>query len=163
MCSLVLVRNNRRAFRLAHGLVLLGFVSIGIGSYLFYAHRISPYILMYLAAFGLYLSYIPYQVIFFERLIAVFRIKGNIGFLIYFADSIGYGGSVAVLLYKEFGTHAVSWGSFFIWALSGVALVGTACILLSYRYFAIKMGPVRQPGGGASAFTPALSEPKIDR
>jgi MFS family permease len=137
--ALVYVRNNKNAFRLSHLLILLGFLSIGLGSYLFFLHQISPFVLMYLAAFGLYLSYIPYQVIFFERLIAVFRIKGNIGFLIYAADSIGYAGSVGVLLYKEFGKHALSWGSFFTWALTIVALVGIVCILLSYQYFTQKM------------------------
>lgn len=139
--ALFYVRNNRRAFRLAHMLVLLGFVFIGLGSYLFYAHLITPFVLMYFAAFGLYLAYIPYQVIFFERLIAVFRIKGNIGFLIYAADSIGYAGSVGVLLFKEFGKHALTWGSFFTWALTVVAIVGVGCIGLSYRYFTKKMRP----------------------
>jgi len=137
--SLFYVKNNRSAFKLAHLMILLGFISIGIGSYLFFMHLISPFVLMYFAAFGLYLAYIPYQVIFFERLIAVFRIRGNIGFLIYAADSIGYTGSVAVLLYKEFGKHSLSWGSFFTWALTIVALVGIGCILLSYQYFTQKM------------------------
>lgn len=139
MIALVFIRSNRRAFRFSHALILLGFLSIGLGSYLFYNHMVSQVMLMYLAAFGLYMAYIPYQVIFFERLIAVFRIKGNIGFLIYAADSIGYAGSVGVLLYKEFGTHSLSWGSFFIWALTIVALVGIVCIGLSYRYFMQKM------------------------
>jgi MFS family permease len=137
--ALVYVRSNRQAFRLSHLLILLGFLSIGLGSYLFFVHAITPFVLMYLAAFGLYLAYIPYQVIFFERLIAVFRIKGNIGFLIYAADSIGYAGSVGVLLYKEFGKHALTWGSFFTWSLTIVALVGIVCIGLSYRYFERKM------------------------
>lgn len=136
--ALFYVKANNKAFKLAHLLILLGFVSIGIGSYLFYMHWISAFVLMYFAAFGLYLAYIPYQVIFFERLIAVFRVKGNIGFLIYAADSIGYSGSVGVLLYKEFGTHNLSWGSFFTWALTVVAAVGIGCILLSYRYFTRK-------------------------
>ena len=154
MMALVYVRSNRKAFQLSHALILLGFLSIGLGSYLYYAHLISPFVLMYLAAFGLYMAYIPYQVIFFERLIALFRIKGNIGFLIYAADSIGYAGSVSVLLYKEFGTHAVSWGSFFITALTIVAVVGIGCIALSYRYFMRKMrktaeAPVYAPNSAA--------------
>lgn len=144
MCALIFVRSNRKAFRISHGLILLGFLSIGLGSYLYYLQAITPFVLMYLAAFGLYMAYIPYQVIFFERLIAVFRVKGNIGFLIYVADTIGYAGSVGVLLYKEFGTHALSWGSFFIWALTIVAVVGVGCIALSYRYFTRKMGPARE-------------------
>lgn len=150
MIALVFVRNNKKAFQLSHALILLGFLSIGLGSYLYYAHLISPFILMYLAAFGLYMAYIPYQVIFFERLIAVFRIKGNIGFLIYFADSIGYAGSVSVLLYKEFGKHSLSWGSFFIWALTLVALVGIGCIGLSYRYFMRKA----RKASGAPVYAP---------
>ncbi|TDX00653.1 hypothetical protein EDB95_1679 [Dinghuibacter silviterrae] len=151
--ALVYIRSNRQAFRLSHLLIVLGFLSIGAGSYLFYIHAITPFVLMYFAAFGLYLAYIPYQVIFFERLIAVFRIKGNIGFLIYAADSIGYAGSVGVLLYKEFGKHALSWGSFFTWSLTVVAIIGLGCIGLSYRYFTQKMRGEAppQPAGGLAA------------
>jgi MFS family permease len=156
VCALVFVQNNRMAFRLSHLLILLGFISIGLGSYLYYNHQISPFVLMYFAAFGLYLAYIPYQVIFFERLIAVFRVKGNIGFLIYAADSIGYAGSVGVLLYKEFGKHNLSWGNFFTWSLTIVAGVGTVCILLSYQYFAQKMRSSKSPETPAS---PSFVEP----
>ncbi len=38
---------------------------------------------MILVGLGLYTGYIPYNAIFFERLIAVFRMSGNVGFLIY--------------------------------------------------------------------------------
>jgi MFS family permease len=154
--ALVYVQANNKAFRLSHLLILVGFISIGAGSYLFYMHWISAFVLMYFAAFGLYLAYIPYQVIFFERLIAVFRIKGNIGFLIYAADSIGYSGSVAVLLYKEFGKHALSWGSFFTWALTIVAVIGIGCILLSYQYFIRKMKS-DQRTADAGEITPAMA------
>ena len=45
---------------------------------------------MQLVGLGLYMGYIPFNCIFFERMIATFKIKGNVGFLIYVADAFGY-------------------------------------------------------------------------
>ncbi len=135
MSFLICVKNNYRAFQLAHLSVLTGFVIIGSASLLYYAHSISPYVLMYAVAFGLYLSYVPYSILFFDRLIALFKIKGNAGFLIYFADSIGYTGSVLVMLFKQFAPEKLSWGKFFINSLTIIAVIGIVCIALSYRYF----------------------------
>jgi len=135
MSLLIYVRSNYRAFQLAHVSVLTGFVIIGTTSLLYYGHLISPYVLMYAVAFGLYLSYVPYSLMFFDRLIALFKIKGNAGFLIYFADSIGYTGSVLVMLVKQFAPEKISWGNFFINSLAVISVVGIICITLSFRYF----------------------------
>lgn len=135
MSLMIYVKNNHRAFQLAHLSILVGFLVIGGAAILYYFHSISPYWLMYAVAFGLYLSYVPYSLFFFDRLIALFRVKGNVGFLIYFADSIGYSGSVLIMLYKQFGPEKLSWGNFFIHSLTIVSFIGICCILLSYRYF----------------------------
>lgn len=153
MSLLIYVKNNLLAFQLAHFFIFTGFALVG-ASALIYALKLAPATLtMYITSFGLYLSYVPYSILFFDRLIAVFRIKGNVGFCIYFADSIGYTGSVGIMLYKQFGAHHISWGSFFINALLAVSLVGTISIVLSYRYFMNAMNPkkisVHLPGVAA--------------
>ena len=90
---------------------------------------------MTMAGLGLYLGYVPYNAVFFERLLASFHYKGNVGFLIYVADSMGYLGSVSVLLVKELGQPNVSWGAFFKDGVVSVAVIGGICATLSLMYF----------------------------
>jgi hypothetical protein len=42
-------------------------------------------------------------------MIALYRIKANAGYFVYICESIGYLGSVALLLYKEFFIKDLSW------------------------------------------------------
>ena len=75
---------------------------------------------------GLFLAYIPIQVALFERLIALFKIKANAGFFIYICDAIGYLGSVALLLYKEFFMKDLSWANLIMrisYVLSGTCMI----------------------------------------
>lgn len=63
---------------------------------------------------GVYLPYILFHCLVFERLIALLRFKGNIGFLFYIADSLGYAGSVAIMLFKELGQFQLTWVNIFV-------------------------------------------------
>ena len=135
MSLLILVKKNLKAFSLIHVMIIFGCILIGIGTILFTFGMIGPMLWMTLAGLGLYLGYIPYNAVFFERLLAAFHYKGNVGFLIYVADSIGYMGSVTILLVKEFGHPDISWGAFFKEGVMTVALVGGICATLSLLYF----------------------------
>jgi hypothetical protein len=64
---------------------------------------------MLLLGTGLFLAYMPMQIALFERMIAHFRIKANAGFFVYMCDSIGYLGSVVLMLYKEFFMKEMNW------------------------------------------------------
>ena len=57
------------------------------------------------------------------------------GFLIYVADASGYVGSVALLLYKNFGQPALSWLDFFTAFSYATAAFCTVCFALSAAYF----------------------------
>ena len=67
MGLLVLVRKNIRAFRLIHFVVLAGFLLAGISSALFLTGQMSGVLWMQLVGLGLYMGYIPFNCIFFER------------------------------------------------------------------------------------------------
>ena len=117
---------------------MIGFFLLGIGAYLLLHQMIGGKAFMYFAALGLYMAYVPYSILFFERLIATFKYKSNMGFVIYVADSAGYLGSVGILLFKQFGTAHLSWGNFFT-ELAGIgSIVGMIGITLSYFYFSKK-------------------------
>jgi hypothetical protein len=85
---------------------------------------------------GLYLVYIPFNSILFERLIASFRITGNVGFLIYLADSFGYLGTVTVLLSKSVFNIQLSWLNFYqeLVLITGIlGLIATAGSMVYFR------------------------------
>ena len=135
MSLLILVRKNLKAFSVIHLMIIGGCLLIGLGTLFFVAGFIGVRVWMTLAGLGLYMGYVPYNAVFFERLLASFHYKGNVGFLIYVADSMGYLGSVSVLLVKELGQPNISWGSFFKTSILTVAIVGGICATLSLLYF----------------------------
>ena len=83
-------RNNFKALLLNHYLVIGGFLLAIISSLLFKMGWINPVVWMTATGFGLYIGYVPINCMVFERLIAAFKQKGNIGFLMYLADTFGY-------------------------------------------------------------------------
>jgi hypothetical protein len=135
MSLLILIRNNLKAFSAIHMMIIGGCVLIGLATLMFAAGLLSVQTWMVCAGLGLYMGYIPYNAVFFERMLASFHYKGNVGFLIYVADSMGYLGSVSVLLVKELGQPNVSWGSFFETSVVSIAVVGGISATLSLMYF----------------------------
>jgi len=135
MSLLILIKHNLKAFSVIHVMIILGCLLIGVGTILFVLHIIPPMVWMTFAGLGLYLGYVPYNAVFFERLLASFHYKGNVGFLIYVADSMGYLGSVSVLLIKELGHPDISWGTFFRQSVMIVAVMGGISATLSLLYF----------------------------
>jgi hypothetical protein len=93
---------------------------------------------MILIGMGLYLGYIPFNSIFFDRMLAAFKYVGTVGFLIYIADAFGYVGSIGVLLFKEFGYAQLSWVDFFLKAGYVISILGGFFIGASMLYFHYK-------------------------
>ena len=134
----VLIRKNIIALRIVHFIIIAGFIIAAVSSWLFINDKMNGALWMQLTGIGLYLGYIPFNCIFFERLIATFRIKGNAGFLIYFADAFGYLGSVIVMLSKELFQINISWSQFYSNAVVIACLFGLAGTIISFNYFNIK-------------------------
>ncbi|MFP7656497.1 DUF5690 family protein [Chryseobacterium proteolyticum] len=111
---MVRVKNNKKAFAYYHYILFAGILTVGFSTYCFQHHMMSPFLWMMVSGMGMYLCYIPFNGIYFDRMIAAFEIKGNVGFLIYFVDSFGYLGSVLILLYKNFGSSKTTWLNFYI-------------------------------------------------
>jgi len=135
MSLLVLVRKNMRALQIVHWIIGAGILLAGISSWLFVNKMISGALWMQLVGLGLYMGYIPFNCIFFERLIAAFRITGNVGFLMYLADAFGYLGSVAVMLAKEFLSLHIQWSQFYSYGVIFGSILGVVATFFSYFYF----------------------------
>lgn len=132
---MVVIKNNFKAFMLAQGIMLIGFVIAGISTFLFLRHDMSMFNWITLIGLGLYMVYIPYNSILFERYIAAFRIAGTVGFLIYIADSFGYLGSVAVLLSKTLFKVDLQWLEFYTALAIIAAVIGVIGTIISLIYF----------------------------
>lgn len=135
MSLLILIKDNKRAFQFIHLVVVAGFVLAGGATFLFVKELLSPFWWITFTGLGLYLGYVPFNVVFFERKIAAIRHPANVGFLIYIADSFGYLGSMGIILFKNFGTADISYSVFFINSLYAVSILGIAFMLLSLLYF----------------------------
>jgi len=133
--TLVFVRNNFKAFRIIHVLLLLSFAVTFIASLLFKSNLISGAIWMQFTGLGLYIGYILFNSVYFERLLATFKIAGNVGFLIYLADAWGYLGSVSVMLSKEFLKTELSWVNFYSTLAVVCASVGFIAAVYCFSYF----------------------------
>nr|WP_299382589.1 DUF5690 family protein [Allomuricauda sp.] len=130
--SIFYIKDNLRALMTYHSLLLLGTIVLGLATLMFQLGILNPFLWMVCTGFGLYICYVPFNCLFFDRFIAAFRIKGNSGFLIYIADAFGYLGSILVLLYKNFGQANLSWLDFFIYGAYAVAFVGIGITLVSW-------------------------------
>ncbi len=136
--SMVLIRNSFKALMLSHIFIGLGFILAGASTYLFINLIMAPVWWMTIVGLGLYMVYIPFNSVFFERLIATFRHTGNVGFLIYVADSFGYVGSVGVMLSKEILKVQLNWVTFFSTSVIGLSIAGLFLTVFSFIYFYTK-------------------------
>jgi len=135
IASMILIKNNRIAFHSNNFIAFFCGILLVLTTVLFYFKMINGIVWMMLAGFFMYLPYIGFHTLYFERWIAHFKYKSNAGFLMSMADTAGYLGSTIILLIKNFATPDVSWIEFF--EVSAV-IVGFSIILLSflnYRYF----------------------------
>ena len=138
MGAVVLIKNSFKALMVAHIFILLGFVIAGVSTYYFSHQLLNPFWWMIWVGLGLYLVYIPFNSIFFDRLIAAFSMKGNAGFFIYVADAVGYVGSVSVMLAKEGMNLQIQWTQFFSQSVMILSLVGTFITIYAMYYFSQK-------------------------
>ena len=135
---IVFVQKNGLAFRIIHWVIIAGFLLAGISSWMFINGQAGAVTWMSLVGLGLYMAYIPFNCVFFERMIATFGIAGNVGFLIYIADSFGYLGSVSVMLVKELSGVAVKWSVFYPNMVVWFSIIGVAGSMISLIYFTRK-------------------------
>lgn len=135
MALLQRVTNNFRAFALLNGLMLAGGTLVGASTYAYSTGMLSPGNWFLLTGLGLYMAYVPCNGLYFERLIATFRYVSTVGFIVTLADWYGYLGSVAVLLYKNFGHANISYREFFMNGAYILSAVYGVLVVASFLYF----------------------------
>ena len=110
---MVLVKDNLKALSVLFGLIIAGMIVMSVVSFGQQQLRLSPVIWLFIQSLCLYIAYLTFQTIFFDRFIACFRIRGNVGFFIVTTDFLGYTGTVLVLVLKEFCNPHIDWAVFY--------------------------------------------------
>jgi hypothetical protein len=136
--AVMVVRDNFRALMVIHAIVFLGFVLLGASTLAFQAHLLSPLVWMIMAGAGLYMAYTPFNAMLFDRLIAFSGRIATAGFLIYVADASGYIGSVALLLWRNFGGLNLNWLQFFTLSAYVASILGAVLTAAAALYFAAR-------------------------
>ena len=121
-----LIKSNVKVLCFLLGLVSCGTAALSFIAFNYNSLQISPIIWLFLQSLSLYTVYLSFQTIFFDRFIACFKIKGNVGFFIITLDFIGYTGTVLVLIFKEFLNPDINWLEFYNF-MSGY--VGIICCI----------------------------------
>ena len=141
LALLVRVTDNRRALLWVHGLMAGGTALVGLATWGFDLGLLSGTAWMIGVGLGLYLAYVPYGCVLFDRMVAATRTVGTAVFMIYVTDAAGYVGSVAIMLEKNFGSPNLSWLDFFRTFSYVTALACTAAFAASAWFFARRTRP----------------------
>ena len=128
----VCIRPNLAAMTITTLLMSLGFAMIGAATFAQWLGAMSAFPFMVICGIGLYIPYVAFHTTVFERLVAASRRPGNLGFLIYLADAIGYLGYWMVMVWKSTGAGAV--GNSILPAFRTTALVTSAASIAALMF-----------------------------
>lgn len=132
----IFVRNNRLAFFLSLGICAVGFIILAVALVGQQSQSIGAFQFMVLVGFGLYLPYVAIHTTVFERLLAMTRERGNLGFLMYLADAFGYLGYVVIMFSRNLFVGRENFLDFFTsfcWVALGTSLLA---LFVASIYFA---------------------------
>ncbi len=134
----VLIVDNRRAFFASIGVGLAGCVLL-VGSLLGLQQGwIGPFPFMVMLGLGLYLPYVAIHTTIFERLIAMTRERGNLGFLMYVADAAGYFAYAALVLLRGWLPVTRDPLPFFLNLWWGMGVLTSLSLVAAWAYFAAR-------------------------
>ncbi len=134
----VLIVNNQKAFFASIGVGLFGCVLMIAALVGRQRGLIDPFPFMVLLGLGLYLPYVAVHTTIFERLIAMTRDRGNLGFLLYVADAAGYMAYAVLVLVRGWLPVRADPLHFFmnIWWIIG--LLTLLSLIAGWLYFAAR-------------------------
>lgn len=133
--SMIYINNNKLAFQISQLIILAGFILCGISTFLFMQQLITGYGWIVLVGLGLYMGYIPFNCILFDRMIASFKIKGNVGYFMYLVDSFGYLATVFVIILKGSMGISISWTYFYSNGVLALSILGSLISITTLLYF----------------------------
>jgi hypothetical protein len=140
-----LFRDHRLVLMAVFGIIIAGFGLIGLSTLAFRGGHISGSSWMIWVGVGVYLAYVPYGAVLFERMMAASRLPGTSVFAIQLADGVGYTGSVLVQIFRDLFqgdadrlTFVIPYGYF-------VSLLGALLMLVSAPLVIRRASSIRYP------------------
>lgn len=136
---MIFVKSNIKALLVLLGLVFVSTITMTYISMNYQILNLNTVTWLFVQSLALYIAFLTFQTIFFDRFIACFKIKGNVGYFIAMIDFIGYTGTVLILCTKEIFQIQTDWFelynkmSVYVGIVSSVMFAGAA-ILLYKRY-----------------------------
>lgn len=156
----VFFKSNIKALMCLMALVIVGCLTMTYVSYHYDTLDLSPVGWLFIESLSIYIAFLTFQTVFFDRFIACFRIKGNVGFFITLIDFTGYLGTVTLLSTKELLDIELDWFSLF----NHIAcMVGALCAVLfsvsAVLIFRRSTKHRRQQSVGSYGWPMAIDEP----
>ncbi|MDR0657578.1 MAG: DUF5690 family protein [Mediterranea sp.] len=128
------VRNNLNVLIVLLVITVTGMIGMTVVSFGYERLQLGTVAWLLAQSFCLYLAYLTFQTIFFDRFIACFRIRGNVGFFIALNDFLGYTGTVLVLLGKELFNPETDWACFYNRMAGYVGVICCIAFIFSLVY-----------------------------
>ena len=136
--SATFILSNRRAFLTSLLLLSWGFLLVLLCLLGHWQGWFPPFVFMVMIGLGTYVPYVAFHTTVFERLIAAFRESGNIGYLMYLADAVGYLGYVGVMALRNLVSPETQFLELFLMTalvIAGLSLLITLILMRHYlRY-----------------------------
>lgn len=145
----VLIVDNRRAFFVAIEVGMAGALLMLVAVAALERGWLGSFAFMVLLGTGLYLPYVAVHTTIFERLIAIKRDRGNLGFLMYVADSAGYLGYCLLIIARGALPSGGGFLRFFEATCAIIGVLTCICLGMAGLYFA-QHGVHSVPAGATS-------------
>ena len=131
----IYVHDNIRALRTTFVIMAIAFgILVGV-TFIQGQGMMGPLAFMVLCGIGLYIPYVAFHTTVFERIVAASPRKGNLVFLMYLADSIGYLGYVVLLAVKETLDGTPDKLGLFQSTLTVLAIFSIVCLIVGWTFF----------------------------
>ena len=131
---MVFVQSNLKALSILLGLIIISMVVMAVVSFGYEQLQLNAIVWLFIQSLCLYLAFLTFQTIFFDRFIACFKIRGNVGFFIAMNDFLGYTGTVIVLAVKEFFSPDINWTAFYNLMAGYVGVICFVAFVCSFIY-----------------------------
>ena len=131
----IYVHDNIRALRTTFVIMAIAFGSLIGVTFIQGQGMMGPLAFMVLCGIGLYIPYVAFHTTVFERIVAASPRKGNLVFLMYLADSIGYLGYVVLLAVKETLDGTPDKLGLFQSTLIVLAIFSIVCLVVGWTFF----------------------------
>lgn len=131
----IYIHDNIRALRTTFVIMAIAFgILVGV-TFIQGQGMMGPLAFMVLCGIGLYIPYVAFHTTVFERIVAASPRKGNLVFLMYLADSIGYLFYVVLLAVKETLDGTPDKLGLFQSTLIVLAIFSIVCLVVGWTFF----------------------------